>query len=176
MIRHNFRLKHNLKQETTISSRYSIHVQVKQADSFAVILIKQPDSLIKANANQFKNKVLEYLKKYKTVILNFSNIRNIDSAGIASLISIKRYSRQEEKKVILVYNNRVLNRLFRLYSLDDLFSQFQTEEEAIYSVKPVNIPNNIKVKPKQMKLKPQPAVAGIGSEFSDILFLISLNK
>ena len=106
--------------------------------------------------------------------MNFCNIRYVDSAGIASLIGIKKYSRQHNKKIYLVYNDRVLNRLFKLYSLDDLFSQFQTEEEAILAVKPAKKKKHRKFKPKRKQQKPENV--GVDTEFSDIIFLTSQNK
>lgn len=148
---------------------YNIHIQIRKNDSYYWVKIKQPDSLIKANTKQFRIKIKEYLEKTNTLIINFDNIRNIDSAGIASLIHLKRLSRENKKKIFLVYNNRVLNRLFKLYSLDDLFSQFQNDQEAIQAVKPVKTKGT---KPRAAA-QVHPAGLGLDLEFLDIVFLTS---
>lgn len=166
------------KKEQTGSKKkpYTIHLQVKHTPSYSWVKITQPDSLIKANTAQFRTKIREYLKRSPTVILNFDNIRNIDSSGIASLIHLKRLSREQKKKILLVYNNRVLNRLFKLYSLDDLFSQFQTDREAIATVKPVVARKKAKIPKPEPAAKAKPAIAGMDLQFSDIIFLTSFNK
>lgn len=163
-------------KQSTKTNPYNIHVQVKKDDSYIWVKIKQPDSLIKANTKQFRAKISDYLKKTYTLIINFDNIRNIDSAGIASLIHLKKLSRESKKKIFLVYNNRVLNKLFKLYSLDDLFYQFQNDQEAILAVKPVRTKEKIKeVKPK-VSPKIQPVSVGLDLKFSDIVFLSSFKK
>jgi anti-anti-sigma factor len=161
-----------ISKQSNKTNPYNLHVQVKKNNSYYWVKIKQPDSLIKANTKQFRAKMCSYLDKTNTLILNFDNIRNIDSAGIASLIHLKRLSRENKKKIFLVYDNRVLNKLFKLYSLDDLFSQFHNDEDAISAVKPVRSIEKI----KEVKPKVQPAGIGLDFEFSDIAFLASFKK
>ncbi len=152
------------------SNPYVIKFQVKQSESYSLIKFEQPDSLIKPNCAQFRAEIRSHLQKKQTVILNFDNIRNIDSAGISSLIHLKKYSREIKKKILLVYNNRVLNRLFRLYSLDDLFSQFQTEYEAISVIQPGDLKPIESTYPVTVSKK-QPTPEMIGVEYTDIDFL-----
>ena len=160
-------------KQSNKTNPYNLHFHVKKNNSYYWVKIKQPDSLIKANTKQFRAKIHEYLKQTNTLILNFDNIRNIDSTGIASLIHLKRLSREDKKKIFLVYDNRVLNKLFKLYSLDDLFSQFHNDEEAILAVRPVRSTERIKKANPKVLPKVQPVGLGLDFEFSDIAFLAS---
>ena len=156
----------------TTSNPYSIRLKTEQTASYILVKIEYPDSLIKSNVEPFRETIRKYIQKKQTVILNFDEIRNIDSAGIACLIHLKRYSREKQKKIFLVYDNRVLNRLFRLYSLDDLFSQFKTDQEAISVVAPV-----VKKQVQEEYILSAPeAQAEIEVGYSDIKFLTSYNR
>lgn len=167
----------SIKTKTTAktdSNPYAIKFQVNHAEAYSLVKIEHPDSLIKPNCVQFRNAIRQYLQKKQTVIINFDNIRNIDSAGIASLIHLKKYSREIKKKILLVYNNRVLNRLFKLYSLDDLFSQFQTDHEAISVVRPVKLKQ---IESVEFKVpEQQPTLEVVGVEYTDIEFITAFRK
>jgi anti-anti-sigma factor len=114
---------------------YKLHVQVKHTDHFSLMKIKQPDALISANSEQFKRKVLQYLKSQETLIIDFDHVRNVDSTGIASLIDLKEFAKTNTRRIILVYENETLTRLFRLYSIDDLFPWFHDNNQAVAALK-----------------------------------------
>jgi anti-sigma B factor antagonist len=113
---------------------YGIHLQVIHRSSYSLVRIKQPDSLIAANCRHFRDKIQEYLQQRDAVVLNLDVLRNIDSAGVSSLIHLKRYAQEHRKHVVLVCTNRILTRLLKLYSLDRLFPVFGDEGEAIRAV------------------------------------------
>ena len=149
---------------------FGLRLHVKLATDFSIIKIKQPDSLITANSEHFKKKVLEYLSNRKAVILDFNRICNIDSKGIAALIHLKKFARKNNKKIILVYRDRIITRLFKLYSIEDLFPQFPNTKQAVQSLK-----QNVEFKKPKVKApitvqKPKVTPSFI-EEYEDILFL-----
>lgn len=179
----------------------SLHFQVKRTEEFVLVRIDRPDSLIAANSSQFRKKLHEYIDRYPAVILNLDAIRNIDSAGIASLIHLKAYAKKRGKKIVLVYKNRVLVRLFKLYSIEDLFPQFDNEEDAILSVapsylkrashrikkaapappqetqpKPEPVPRKKKAQPPKTGVRSKPVAEPFGAEYEDLLFLTNRMK
>jgi len=156
------------------AQQYDLQVQVTATNAYVKIKITQPDALIFANCEQFKEQIRQQMATTKNIIINFDVIRNIDNAGIAALVHLKRYSRQHHQKIILVYNNRVLNRLFKLYSLDSLFAQFQTDEEAIKAIVPAEV--KPVVKPVAEPVKKAAVPIDVQTEFNDILFLSAWNK
>lgn len=117
---------------------HNLRFQVRHTDEYSLIKVSQPDSLIAANQKQFENKIIEYLKKYHKIILNFDQIRNIDSAGIASLLRLKETTKESGSRIILVTNNAVLERLFKLYAMEDLFPKFRTNARAIKFLQDAN--------------------------------------
>ncbi|RKY83355.1 hypothetical protein DRP98_07380 [candidate division KSB1 bacterium] len=157
------------------SYSYDVKLQVEHTESYSLIKIEQPDSLIAANCQQFRDKIKTYLQKSDIIILNFDNLCNIDSEGIATLIHLNRYVREHDKKIFLVFDNQVLTRLFKLHFLDDLFPQFQTDEEAINAAESVALRQQ--VSPEQTLIVPESeTVSDSESEFSDIHFLSSWKK
>ncbi len=112
----------------------TLFLQVRHEDDYSLVKIKHPNSLSAANCRQFGRKIQEYFERSDAVIVNFDNIRSIDSTGIAMLIDLKHYAKQKYKNLILVYNNRIVNRLFRMYSLEEILPQFESMEEALFSI------------------------------------------
>ncbi len=146
---------------------YTIHIAVKTAPHFAVLTILKPDALIMANAKSFRAKVEEYLEKKEWIILDVDVLRNIDSEGIAALIHLKAFSKRKNKRLVVVYQNRVLKQLFELYSLDRLFRHFETVEEALAVLFPKNKQTGVS---KKNSAQPPPP------QYDDLKFLASMGK
>ena len=156
---------------------FTLKLQVKHTDTFSIVRIKQPDSLIATNSEAFKKKILEYLSTRNAAILDFNKLRNIDSTGIACLIHLKKFVRKNNKKIILVYQDSVITRLFKLYSIEDLFPQFTDSNLAVQSLKQ-NIQIN-KLEAATQNTTPQEAnnsSSFLTEEFEDILFLTDYQK
>ena len=115
---------------------YRLHIQVKHGDNYSLIKIVQPDALVSANCRSLMEKVLQYLENSNAAIINFDLIRNIDSTGIASLLKMNKLAQERKKTITLVYSNTVLDRLFKLYSIENLFPQYKSNRQAIASLKP----------------------------------------
>jgi len=195
---------HSPKSRKEDAKAFALQLEVKKAPNFVIIRIKGPSSLVAANSAQFRKKIRKYISQYDTVILNLDAIRNIDSAGIASLIHLKASAKNKKKKIILVYKNRVLVRLFKLYSLEDLFPQFDSEEDAVLAADPQFLKQSaqffkekghaaaerdgrqereaspergrISGAPAESESGPQPAAPPLETEFDDLLFLANRAK
>lgn len=155
---------------------FGIHLQVTHRGSFSVVRITQPDSLIAVNCRPFRDKIRQYLREREAVILNLDAITNMDSAGVATLIHLKRYADENGRRIVLVGKNSVLARLFRLYSLDRVFPIFESEQLAAREL--------LRHRTEEAAGEPQDGVApektdsGYGSQdrFRDISYLTSRQK
>ncbi len=170
----------SLKKTTPGRSKdhpFTLKLQVKHTDTFSIVRIKQPDSLIATNSEPFKRKVLEYLSTRTAAILDFNKIRNIDSTGIACLIHLKKFARKNNKKIILVYRDSVITRLFKLYSIEDLFPQFPDSSQAVKSLKHnVQMIKREAVTQNTMTQEANNSSSFLAEEFEDILFLTDYQK
>lgn len=119
---------------STRRSTETLRLRVRHTTRFSHIRVDYPDSLVAANCIEIRNRVRGCLQKRDVVILNLNRVRNIDSAGIATLVSLKEYSRKLQKQILLVSDNALLNRLLRSYRIHRLFPVYQTDEEAIRSL------------------------------------------
>ena len=109
-------------------------LQLKRTDSYFLVKIKQPNWLNKKNCIRFQKKIEEYTEQNSTIIINLDNIYNIDNEGLAMLIDLKYFAKENRKDFILVYNNRVLRRLFKMYSVDEILPHYEHNREAIFSI------------------------------------------
>ena len=111
-----------------------LFIQVRHEDNYSIVKIKRPNSFTRPICKKFLRKIQEYFERSAAVILDFNNIRSIDNAGIAALIDLKHYAKLKRKNLILVYKDRIISRLFRMYSLEEILPHFENINEAIFTV------------------------------------------
>lgn len=75
--------------------------------------------------------LLESLSKTPRLVVNFSNVRYIDSSGIASLVEVLMKARNSQKRLILYGLNKTVQEVLQLTRLTSVFEIRKTEEEAL---------------------------------------------
>jgi anti-sigma B factor antagonist len=70
-------------------------------------------------------------KQAMRVIVNLTNVRYIDSAGVASLVEALRISRDMEASFALFALSRAARQVLELTRLTKVFEIYETEEEAV---------------------------------------------
>lgn len=75
--------------------------------------------------------LLESLSKTPRLVVNFSNVRYIDSSGIASLVEVLMKARNSQKRLILYGLNKTVQEVLQLTRLTTVFEIRKTEEEAL---------------------------------------------
>lgn len=75
--------------------------------------------------------LLESLAKTPRLVVNFSNVRYIDSSGIASLVEVLMKARNSQKRLILYGLNKTVQEVLQLTRLTSVFEIRKTEEEAL---------------------------------------------
>lgn len=75
--------------------------------------------------------LLESLKSTSRLILNFRDVRYIDSSGIASLVEVLMKARSSQKQLVLFGLNRAVQEVLQLTRLTTIFDIRDTEEEAL---------------------------------------------
>ncbi len=75
--------------------------------------------------------LLESLSKTPRLVVNFNNVRYIDSSGIASLVEVLMKARNSQKRLILYGLNKTVQEVLQLTRLTSVFEIRKTEEEAL---------------------------------------------
>ena len=75
--------------------------------------------------------LLELLSKTPRLVVNFSEVRYIDSSGIASLVEVLMKARNSQKQLVLYGLNKTVQEVLQLTRLTTIFEIRKTEEEAL---------------------------------------------
>jgi anti-sigma B factor antagonist len=75
--------------------------------------------------------LLETLNGTKSVAINLSAVRYIDSSGIASLVEVLREARNSEKRLVLFGVTGAVLQVLQLTRLTGVFEICETEEQAL---------------------------------------------
>lgn len=67
------------------------------------------------------------------LIINLKEVRFIDSSGVGTLTDIYRRIKRVDGKMALVGLNKMVRSVFEITRLDQFFSIYETEEEAMRS-------------------------------------------
>jgi anti-sigma B factor antagonist len=88
-----------------------------------------------ANSPQVRKELLREIKEKKTprVVMNLTNVRYIDSSGVASLVEGLKASRDAGTRFILFGLSRSAREVLQLSRLLKIFEVHDTEEQALAS-------------------------------------------
>lgn len=88
-----------------------------------------------ANSPQVRRELLREVKEKRTprVIMNLTNVRYIDSSGVASLVEGLRASRDAGTRLILFGLSKSAREVLQLSRLLRIFEVYETEEQALGS-------------------------------------------
>jgi anti-sigma B factor antagonist len=75
--------------------------------------------------------LLESLNGAKSVAINLSAVKYIDSSGIASLVEVLREARNSEKRLVLFGVTGAVLQVLQLTRLTGIFEICETEEQAL---------------------------------------------
>jgi anti-sigma B factor antagonist len=75
--------------------------------------------------------LLESLSRTPRLVVNFSEVRYIDSSGIASLVEVLMKARNSQKQLVLYGLNKTVQEVLQLTRLTTIFEIRKTEEEAL---------------------------------------------
>jgi anti-sigma B factor antagonist len=75
--------------------------------------------------------LLECLKDGKRLAANLSDVRYIDSSGIASLLEVLKEARNKQKKFLLIGLTPGVREVLQLTRLTGVFDIYETEDDAL---------------------------------------------
>ncbi|RKX55740.1 MAG: anti-sigma factor antagonist [Thermotoga sp.] len=105
------------------------NVEVEKRDGAVIIY---PKGEINAyHVSDFKARVLESIPEGEKVIIDFSNVDYVDSAGLGSLVSILKHVKTENKEMKLISLKPNLKKVFELTKLDMVFDMFDDLDSAL---------------------------------------------
>ena len=67
----------------------------------------------------------------KKVLINLKSVEYMSSSGLRMLVAITREAQSAEKSISLCELNKAVVKLFEVVELDDLFTIYETEAEAL---------------------------------------------
>ncbi|HEV2616436.1 MAG TPA: STAS domain-containing protein [Candidatus Acidoferrales bacterium] len=92
------------------------------------------------NSPELRKTMMDLLKVQKVprVIVNLTDVKYIDSAGVACLVEALKVSRETKLGLALFGLSRVAKEVFELTRLIKVFEVYGTEEEALRGIQPVS--------------------------------------
>ena len=79
----------------------------------------------------FLKTLLESLKVTPRLVVNLTEVRYIDSSGIASLVEVLMKARNSKKQLVLFGLNKTVQEVLQLTRLTTIFEIRETEEDAL---------------------------------------------
>ncbi len=84
--------------------------------------------------DDFKGKMSSHIENGESlIVLNLSNVEFIDSSGLGAIVSVLKMLKDRGSLVICGAGDSI-SRMFKLTRMNKVFSMFESEKEAIYSV------------------------------------------
>lgn len=84
-----------------------------------------------ASSPMLRKTLLEALKRTSRLALNLSEVKYIDSSGIASLLEVLKEARQAHKQLVLFGLNIAVREVLQLTRLTGVFEIYETEDEML---------------------------------------------
>ena len=90
------------------------------------------------------SKLLSYIESslaesgYTDIIIDFKNIKIIDSSGIGTMIALQSRLKKFDKEMVLVCDNDTILKVFRITKMFDFFKIFKSMQEADLYFSPTN--------------------------------------
>jgi anti-anti-sigma factor len=84
-------------------------------------------------SNSIENQLTEIIheSQVKSVLINLKDVEYMSSSGLRMLVAVTREAQKEEKSIDLCELNRAVIKLFEVVELNDLFSTYETQAEAL---------------------------------------------
>lgn len=101
----------------------------------SVIVLDVSGDIDLANSPQVRKELLREVKEKRTprVVMNLTNVRYIDSSGVASLVEGLKASRDAGTRLILFGLSKTAREVLQLSRLLKIFEVYETEEQALGS-------------------------------------------
>ncbi len=104
-------------------------------ESDAIVIKPQVDHLDAGNVKAFREGMGTYLNSHKRMVLDMSELNFVDSAGVGTLISCLRMSKEKSGYFYLCELRKPVRALFDLMRMHRVFEVFNTQEEALTALK-----------------------------------------
>lgn len=112
-------------------------MQIDRTQKDQLLLVKPLEKTIEsANSRDFKTKLVDMINEgHHLMILNLSQVEFMDSSGLGCLISILKLLATHQGNLALYNVQEPVKRIFTLTRLNQVFSIYSTEEEAMQFLK-----------------------------------------
>ena len=110
----------------------SIIREIRQVDD-AVVVAAAGEITIRESPDLHKSLVEVCNRRPKKLVIDLSQVKHIDSSGVGTLVEAFRRVKQANGRMCLVGMTDMVRGVFEITKLDQFFSVFDTEEEALRS-------------------------------------------
>jgi anti-sigma B factor antagonist len=110
-----------------------VHISVQRHDKTTIFGLSGDIDF--ANSRDVRDSVLREIREYRTarVVVNLSQVRYIDSSGVASLVEGLKAARDLGSRFILVGLSTSAREVLQLSRLLKVFEVYENEQEALTS-------------------------------------------
>ncbi|MDX9702008.1 MAG: STAS domain-containing protein [Candidatus Auribacterota bacterium] len=107
-----------------------MHIQIKEQGDIVIFQIEGEIDLY--NSPGLRQQLTSRINKgSKKILVDFSNVKYIDSSGLATLIEgLQKMNRQKGRMMLCCLNQSIMD-IFEVARLDDVFNIYNTAEEAL---------------------------------------------
>lgn len=108
-----------------------------QTSSESDIFVIKPmvSHLDASNVKNFREGMGAHLTGHRRIVLDMSELNFVDSAGVGTLISCLRMSKEKQGHFYLCELKKPVRALFDLMRMHRVFEVFNTQEEAVTALK-----------------------------------------
>jgi anti-sigma B factor antagonist len=111
-----------------------MNIETKNIDSVTIMKLCETNRLYALNASIAKDKMNEVLTQPQSrLVVDFEDIRFIDSSGFGALLSALKTSKEHHSKMKLCNINKDVMELIELMQLDSIFEILQDPSACINS-------------------------------------------
>ena len=96
-----------------------------------IVIISLSGDFIVGNIENFYEKLMDKILKYKKVIFDFSDVKFIDSSGVGLLITFLKELNKRKISIKLCSLNKDLKNIFKKLNVFSFFEIYENCEEAI---------------------------------------------
>ncbi|MBI9018408.1 MAG: STAS domain-containing protein [Phycisphaerae bacterium] len=80
---------------------------------------------------QLREAVMEAMQESKIVVLNMTEVKFMDSSGLATMVETLQQSKRQDKQLKIAGLNQRVKSIFEISRLETVFDIYDTEKEAL---------------------------------------------
>ena len=107
--------------------------QIKLEEKKGITIFRPEQEIVFENSNAFKEKTKKIIKKegIEKIIIDLKSVPYLDSSGVGFIISLLKFMRQKEGKMVITNLNEKVKRVCELTKLDEVIDVYESIDRAV---------------------------------------------